>query len=302
MGYLLLIGIIVLLLAERIFYQLRRKKEINQLIQYLTDVQNQLELPKLQEFREGNLAVLQSEIYKVVARLREQSSNERKEKTYLADMLSDISHQVKTPLSAITIMVDLLQSEELPEEKRFEYVGKIQIQVNKITWLIRNLLTISQLEANVLTLKKEKVLMQELAERVMNSLEILAEVREVELTCDTPGEELTIVCDEAWTIEAITNIVKNCVEHTRAGGRVCISYGQNNLTTFLEIRDTGCGISKEELPYIFERFYKGSNPSETSVGIGLFMAKQILLKQSADISVESTVGVGTQFVVKFYRT
>lgn len=305
--YLLSIGLVVAFL-EQVIFHVRQEKKIKSLIKYLANVQNYLELPELKEFKEGNLAILQSEIYKMVAILQEQSGIAKKERTYLVDMLSDISHQVKTPLSAITIMVDLLHDENLPEEKRVEYVGKIQTQVNKITWLIRNLLTLSQLEANVLSLKKEDVKVQDIVNQVFCSLEVLADVREVELVCETSENQtdginatsLSMTCDRAWTTEAIMNIVKNCVEHTAPGGKVSVEYSQHNLATTIIIRDNGCGITSEDLPYIFDRFYKGANPSENSVGIGLSMAKQILLKQNGNVTAKSVVGEGTEFTVKLY--
>lgn len=224
--------------------------------------------------------------------LKEQLGSANREKTYLADMLSDISHQIKTPLTAITIMTDLLKQPDLPEEKRIEFVKKIDRQTSKITWLVRNLLTLSQLEADVLKLHKESVEISAILRSVCQSLELLAEIRGVELSLQQPREKIMVDCDHAWTAEAFSNIIKNCVEHTQAGGSVSVSVMQNNFGTSVTIEDNGDGIAGEDLPYIFERFYKGKHGSRESVGIGLALARQIILRQNGTIQVQSTEGGG----------
>ena len=287
--------VFLITLAER----WRRAREIDRLLQYLMRIQDQPELPELSRYREGRLSTLQSEIYKMASHLSEESDSARREKRYLSDMLSDISHQVKTPITAITIMTDLLKNPDLSEEKRLEFVSNIDFQVSRITWLIKNLLTLSQLEAGVLKLKKENISVKELLEQAIQPFEIMAEVREIDLSCQME-EELWLSLDSHWTVEAISNIVKNCMEHTGEGGAVTLSAWQNNFSTNIRIQDNGEGISPEHLPHIFERFYKADISSKSSVGIGLAMSKKIVLLQNGDITVRSTLGKGTEFLVKFY--
>ena len=214
-------------------------------------------------------------------------------------MLSDISHQIKTPLTSITIMTDLLKSPNLDEEKRVEFTDKIDSQVSRITWLIRNLLTLSQLDANMLKLKKQDVPVRELIQKACQPFEILAELKEVELSVSADGN-IRLICDAHWTAEAISNIVKNCIEHTQPGGEVCVTVSQNNLATDIFIRDNGEGIAKEHLPYIFDRFYKAGNQSNDSVGIGLAMSRQMIMLQNGTISVSSEEEAGTEFHIKMY--
>ena len=266
---------------------------------YLMKVQNQLELPEMEKYNEGQLGILQSEIYKLVILLQEQSQSVTKKNIYLAEMLSDISHQIKTPLTSIMIMTELLDNPDLEEEKRVEFVGKINQQVNKITWLIRNLLTLSQLEADVLKLKRESIEVKEILEKVCQSAELMAEVKEIALIIQA-DEGIKINCDLQWTTEAILNIVKNCIEHTSCGGYVKIGVTQNNFATNIRIVDNGEGIAKEHLPHIFERFYKGGDTSPNSIGIGLAMAKQIIIQQNGIIEAESEKGKGTEFFIRFY--
>lgn len=276
-----------------------REKHLEELTRYLMRLQDQLALPEIKKYGEGQLGILENEIYKLVVLVNEQSSGAVREKEYLAKMLSDISHQIKTPLSSITIMIDLIMNPDLSETDRIAFVEKIDLQINQITWLVRNLLTLSQLDANMLKLKKERVSVNQLLKKACQPLEISAELKEIALTINC-REEIEVICDEKWTAEALSNLIKNCVEHTASGGHVAISVSQNNFATNIEIADNGKGISKEHLPHIFERFYKADNQSSDSVGIGLAMSKQIIMMQNGVINVESEEGVGTVFHIKMY--
>jgi len=302
-----LCGCIAALFLINLLFRYRKEKQLEEMVVYLMRLQDGLQLPEITKCNEGQIGILQSEIYKLVVLLQEQSNAATKEKNYLAGMLSDISHQIKTPITAITLMADLLMKPDLPAKERLEFAAKIDKQVSKITWLIRNLLTLSQLEADVLKLKKEQVLVSELMEKACQPLELLAEVKGVAMITDfnqkerkAASDELCIICDGAWTAEAVSNVVKNCIEHTSEGGEVRISVTQHNFAVNIIISDNGCGIAKEDLPYIFERFYKGKHSSKDSVGIGLALAKQIILRQNGVISADSEEGKGTKFLIKFY--
>ena len=287
-------------LVEFLLYR-RRERKLKELTLYLLKLQDGAELPPFESFEEGQLGVLQSEIYKMVSLLDEETKKSKRQNHYLADMLSDISHQIKTPLAGITLMTDLLKDPELPEEKREEFVEKIDRQTEKITWLVRNLLTLAQLEADMLKLKKETVSAAELVEAAVGPLNILAELKGVELQTSIP-KETTLTCDKAWTAEALSNVIKNCIEHvsTDTGKHVWITAAENNFAVTLTVRDDGPGIPPEELPHIFERFYKGKNSSKNSVGIGLSMARQIFLQQNGTIEAVSDLGKGTSFRIRFY--
>jgi signal transduction histidine kinase len=292
------------LAAQLLFTQMKKRKvekQINDLIAYLTLVQDKMDLPELKFFQEGQISILQSEIYKVVVLLREAYSQEALQKRYMADMLSDISHQIKTPISAITIMAELLEAPELIDEQRLDYADKIDKQAKRITWLIRNLLTQAQLQADVLELKKESVFVKDILQDIQDSLEIMAEIKGVQLICET-DDNICIVCDKHWMTEALLNITKNSVEHTNEGGTVKVQVVQDIIASHIHVTDDGEGIDSEHLPHIFERFYKADNASVNSVGIGLAMAKQIILKQNGTITVTSEKGKGTDFYVKLFRT
>lgn len=286
------------LLAENIISEIRLERRLNTLIYYITRVQDDLSLAAPECSSEGQTGILQSEIYKVVALLREQYSREKKQKEYMADMLSDISHQIKTPLTAIQLMTELLEQPALDEEKRLQYAERIDSQVARITWLIKNLLALSQLEAGMLKMKLKPVSLNSLMEDIKSSLEIMAELKGVSLISEIP--DITLEADSHWLREALMNIIKNCIEHTDEGGHVEIKAQQNNIYTELTIEDNGSGISEKDLPHIFERFYKAENASAQSVGIGLALAKQIINGHGGLIEAESTKGEGTRFKIKIY--
>ena len=289
-----------LILGVLLWERRQRSRELEELISYFMSLQDQIQLPAPARCKEGQAGILQSEVYKLMVQMKEQSDGAVQDKEYLASMLSDISHQIKTPLAAVTIMTDLLKTPDLSEEKRLEFTERIDTQVNRINWLIRNLLTLSQLDSNMLKLKKQRMNAGMLAEKACQPLELAAELKGIELRIEME-EDLELVCDPHWTAEALSNIVKNCVEHTSGGGRVWLKVSQNNFSTNFYVRDNGEGIPREQLSHIFERFYKGATSSPESVGIGLAMAKKIILLQNGTIDVSSQVGQGTEFFIKFYR-
>lgn len=295
----LLIAVIVLQWIIFLTLKYKKERELDRLIGYLMKVQDSQALPPLESCGEGKTGILESEIYKLITQMSEQTGTSRKEKEYLSKMLSDISHQIKTPLTSMGIMVDLLKNPGLPEEKRLLYAGNIERQMDRMTWLVRNLLTLSRLDANMIHLKKEQVNLNRMVMQALEPFEIMAEVREIELAADIDSS-IFLECDEQWTLEAVSNIIKNSLEHTEPGGRLEIRAEKNNFSTNLYIKDNGCGIAPEDLGHIFERFYKGRNSSENSVGIGLALSKQLIMLQNGIIHVTSEPGKGTEFQIKMY--
>lgn len=291
-------GALVSGITVSLVYQKRCVKQTDKLIDYLTGVQDNLNLPAPESFCEGNFGILESEIYKVVALIKESYSRELSQKKYMADMFLDISHQLKTPLTAISIMTEILENPSVSEEQKNECLLKIGTQINRIRWLVKNILVLSQLEASVLELKKEKVRLSEMMNHISEVFEIMAEVKNVNLHISCP-DDIYITCDSHWTNEAVSNILKNCIEHTDEGGKVEVIITQNAVYSDIIIRDNGEGISAEHLPHIFERFYKVSASSE-SVGIGLALSRQIIVQQQGTINVKSEPGKGTEFEIRFY--
>ncbi|MDO5294666.1 MAG: HAMP domain-containing sensor histidine kinase [bacterium] len=278
----------------------RRYAQIKKLTEYISDFQYGEESLDLLDNREGELSILKNQLYKLCLTLLHQKELLRKDKIFLANAISDISHQLRTPLTSITVMADLLEQQDLSEQKRKQFTRNILNSLERMRWLIESLLKISKLDAGSVVFKRETVKIQQLIKKACSSFLVQMDIQDQMLVIE--GEEaLEFDCDIAWTLEAISNIVKNCMEHTGPGGTIRISYSDNHLYTSIVIEDTGVGIAKEDLPHIFERFYRGKNASIDSVGIGLALSKSIVTEQKGVIEVESEPGVGTTFRLKFYR-
>lgn len=277
----------------------KRERQVECLCEYLVRVQDGGRLPELSGCMEGNMGVLESEIYKLVVQLRNQSEDDMRQKKYLADMLSDISHQIKTPLTSITIMTDLIKDEQMSGAQRAVFVDNIDSQISRMMWLVRNLLTLSRLEADVLKLNREHVSVRELLIHACAPFELVAGEKGVTLELEA-DERMEMICDFHWTMEAVSNIVKNCIEHTPSGGKVMVSARQNNFAVSVCVADNGEGIAEKDLAHIFERFYKGSGAKTDSVGIGLALSRQIIMRQNGVIRVESSPGNGTVFYIRMY--
>lgn len=275
-------------------------KSIRQLSDYMMGVRSGKHDLELRDYQEGELSILKSEVYKSTLMLTEQAELLKKDKKYLADAISDISHQLKTPLTSMGMMVDLLNDNSLTQEKRTEFLGKLSNGVDRISWLVATLLKMSKLDAGSVLLKDETVEIKRLIEAVKQQLVIPMELKNQVMMVKAINDACWKL-DFAWMIEALSNIVKNCMEHTREGGTIQIEYEETCFYTIIIIKDNGEGIAKEDLPHIFERFYKGKNSSSDSVGIGLALAKQIITLQKGVITVESKEHHGTIFTIKLYR-
>lgn len=290
--------------VEMFIFTLCRYRAIKKLSDYLIKVQNSgqaaYDTMALDSYREGELSILKTEIYKVTRILIEQKEKLKNEKLFLADSLADISHQLKTPLTSMTVMADLLDDENISGEKRTEFVRNIHIQLNRIDWLVSTLLKMSKLDAGTIKMSPSYVNMRELAELSFNHLMIPMELKNQ--TFEISGDvNAGCICDRNWMSEAIANIGKNCMEHTPVGGSINVAVEDNSIYSKIIISDNGSGIDKEDLPHIFERFYKGKNSSKDSVGIGLAFAKQIVTAHDGTIEVSDRSGGGAQFEIRLYK-
>ena len=252
----------------------------------------------LENYSEGELAILHSEIYKMTVRLREQQNNLINDKKYLADSIADISHQIRTPLTSINLLVQLLSAPNLTDERRQELTHELYGMLSRIDWLITTLLKISKLDAGTVTFKKEKVSLQTLINKSCSTLLVPIELRGQELVINTNGD---FVGDLSWTCEAIGNIVKNCMEHTQEGGKIEIEACENALYTEITIKDNGTGIAKEDMPHIFERFYKGKDSDDKSFGVGLALSRMIITSQKGTVKAENRNPHGAKFTIRFYK-
>ena len=277
----------------------RRYKNLNDLNDYLSLVCKGIYDMNIDDNTEGELSILKNNLYKVITLLQSQNEYLKNDKLYLADSIADISHQLKTPLTSMMVMCELLENEENPD-KRQEFVAVINNQLSKMKWLITNILKISKLDADATEFKREEVSISKVLDDSLKPFVLTAELKNIAI--QNGANDFVFNGDESWTVEAVSNIVKNCLEHTNDGGKIIISSDSTNLYNKLIISDNGCGIAEEDLPHIFERFYHGKNSSKESVGIGLALAKTVFEKENASVSVESEQGIGSVFEIRFYKS
>ncbi len=290
----------LLLIACTIVFTAWRYREIAMLSFYVRKISSGDYTLDIRDNREGELSILKNDIYKVTLKLAEQSSLLQQDKIRLTNAMADISHQLKTPLTSMMVMTDLLRNTELDGEKRAEFINNISGQLERIDWLISSLLKVSKIDAGTVRFKREAISVQSLVKKALEPVLIPMDIREQTLAIEG-DESATCSVDLNWTAEALTNILKNCVEHTPQGGKITIAFRENPLYTEIRIRDNGRGIAKEDIPNIFKRFYKGKNSSDESVGIGLNLAHSIITAQMGNIEVKSKEGEGTEFTIKFYK-
>ncbi|AUS97026.1 two-component sensor histidine kinase [Clostridium thermosuccinogenes] len=298
-GFFVLLSVFLLCLVFFLFTAWRYR-HIAKLSQYLRRISAGEYSLDIRDNREGELSILKSEIYKVTLMLSQYNEQLKKEKLLLSSQMADISHQLKTPLTSMMVMADLLRDEKLPEEKRREFTSHIHAQLERIEWLVSSLLKMSKLDAGVLEMNPREISARTLIEKALSPLLISMEIKDISYSIT--GEDRVIKCDLQWTAEALINILKNCIEHTPEGGRIDISIQDNPLYSEIKIADNGPGISKEDLPHIFTRFYRGKNASPDSVGIGLAMSLSIIRNQQGDITVESKPGQGSTFFIRLYKS
>ena len=237
----------------------------------------------------------------MTVRLREQADALVRDKKYLADSLADISHQIRTPLTSISLITELLADPELTYDQRIKYLRELRELLDRIDWLINTLLKISRFDAGTVSLDMKEVKLCNLIKRAYEPVSIPMDLRQQRFTVNVNDTD-TLYCDEAWLCEAVCNILKNCMEHTPDGGTLTVDCSKNRLFTEIAISDTGNGISKEDLPNIFKRFYRGHDSSDSSVGIGLALARMIITKHNGTIKAENRKEGGARFFIRFYES
>lgn len=274
------------------------KREIHVINGYLQDILNDRYELNIAEYNENELSVLKNDIYKVTIKLKELSSYEQKEQQFLMNTLEDISHQLKTPLTALMITNDILMNHDLTEEERLDFLRKESKELEKMEWLITTLLKLSKLDSGQVKFKKEKVKAETLIDDALESLLISLELKHV--TIIKKNLDFNLFCDILWMREALTNVLKNACEHSLENGKITITGDDNPVYKSISITDNGVGIKKSDIKNIFKRFYSTSS-SKNSMGIGLNMARIIIEKHNGKIEVESEVGKYTTFKIIFIK-
>lgn len=248
---------------------------------------------------EGELAILVSEVQKMTVRLREQNDLLKADKIRLTNAIADIFHQMRTPLTSMNLEVSLLGEETIEYGRRIELVRDLKKQLERMSWLTESLLKMSRIDAGTAVFDPSDCLVLDLINKACEPFLVSMELRDQSLEIDCADEHL--FADPAWLTEALSNLVKNCMEHTPDGGRIIIKAKETALFTEISVEDNGGGFVQEDLPYIFERFYKGKNATAESIGIGLALSRAIVSAQNGTLSASNT-GQGAKFVCKIYKS
>lgn len=289
----------LLIVLVFICYLKHRQKRIEKLTRYIQKLSNKEYSLDIEENSEDELNSLKNELYKITVMLKETADNSVASREALSTSVSDISHQLKTPLTSISILLDNLnESENMDNDTRKDFLKEISKQIKDMNFLVISLLQLSRLDAGVVEFSDKQINISNLIYEIKNNLEIMAEVRNVELNIEGK-KDVYINGDYNWNKEALQNIIKNAIEH--ANLNVTVDISENDVYCKIEITDDGQGINEKDIKHIFERFYKASNSSDTSIGIGLSLAKDIIEKQNGYITVESKIGVGTKFIIKYMK-
>ena len=291
--------LIIIVFSILIIYINKIYNKIRKLSIYTNDILNNKYNMDIREYSEGDISNLKNDLYKMTIKLKEQNELSLKDKIYLQDTLSDISHQLKTPLTSMYVINELLYDDKLDKSLKKELLNKSKKGLERIEWLITSLLKMSRLDSGSEKLILENVKLINIINKTIEPIRIPLELKNINLNVSC-SNDIKVNVDVNWTTEALINILKNAMEHTSENGNINIVCSDNPLYTMISISDDGCGISKKDLPHIFERFYKGMSNKE-SIGIGLNMSKKIIESENGNISVKSKENEGTTFIIKLFK-
>ena len=279
-------------------FNAKKDREINKITKCLEEINKRNYKIDIEEMSEDELSILKNELYKVTIKLKEDAENSKQAKKDLKDTLADISHQLKTPITSILIILDnIIDNPDMDKNTKEDFIRDIKRELLNINFLALNLLKLSKLDSNTVHFIKKEVSLDEIVTASIKNIAPLCDLKNINIEKNL-SEDIKINCDLNWQVEAVTNILKNCVEHSRENSKIEITASANKVYASMEIRDYGTGISPEDLPHIFERFYKGNGASFESVGIGLALAKKIIESNDGIIRVTSS-NQGTKFTIKY---
>ena len=303
--YLIINSVLILffsILITLIFlkYNKRKDHELNNITKYIEEINHKNYKLNIDENSEDELSILKNEIYKTTVMLNEQAENSLKDKINIKKYLQDISHQLKTPLTSINILLDnLIDNPNMPKDTRDDFIMEIKREITNINFLVQNILRLSKFEANTIDFIKKETTIKEIINTTVKNVSNICDLKNIEIIINNKCKN-KITCDFKWQVEALTNILKNAVEYSPNNSNVLVECSDNNLYSEIRIKDFGKGMSKEEQKNIFKRFYKGKNSSKDSIGIGLSLAKTIIEKDNGRVVVESKEEMGTTFIIKYF--
>ncbi len=297
----ILLGVSALTIGISLCFHKGRYKKLSELCDEIDDILHGKEQFSFNGFNEGELGILTSEIHKMTITLREQNTALQNEQIFMKETMEDISHQLRTPLTSMILILGMLRKSELSNQQRMEYLHELYGLIDRMQWMIETLLGLSRLEAGAVTFRKSAVSCKRMIADAIEPISVAMELKNIKVNTEIEGDP-RFYGDIQYCIEALLNILKNCMEHTPESGSITIKAYENGIYTGILITDSGEGISKETLPHIFERFYRSSEFSKSGYGIGLAFARKIVAAQNGSLQVRNAKPHGAQFDMRFYKT
>ena len=249
------------------------------------------------DYNEGEVSILAAEVHKMTIRLREQNAALSDEKKFLKESLEDIAHQLRTPLTSMMLIIETPDTGSYRQERTQE----LYMLLSRMNWLIDTMLGLSRIDAGVVLFRRVSLDCRSLIEEAMAPLLISMDIKGIEAEVKTEGNP-SLVGDSHYLAEALVNILKNCIEHTPEGGKITITAQENPIYTGIVIEDSGKGFSQEELPHLFERFYRSGNCGKDGYGIGLAFARRIVCSLGGSLRAENSPDGGALFDLRIYKS
>ena len=293
------LAVSIFLIVSFFIFTKKRYNRLNALSETIDKILHGNDTINIKSFGEGELSILESDVQKMLVRLRDQKDKLEKDRTFLADSIADISHQLRTPLTSINLILSLIEASDTTKERREELLRELSKLITKTEYLVSVLLKISKIDAGTVQFEKKETELNALIRKSAEPLLIPMDIKNQKLSIN--ADDISLNCDFAWCIEAFGNILKNCTEHTPENGEITVTATNTPIFTEIIITDTGNGFDEEDIPHIFERFYKGQNSSKESFGIGLNLAKMIITAHNGTVKAENSQSGGAEFTIRFYK-
>ena len=293
------LAVSIFLIVSFFIFTKKRYNRLNALSETIDKILHGNDTINIKSFGEGELSILESDVQKMLVRLRDQKDKLEKDRTFLADSIADISHQLRTPLTSINLILSLIEASDTTKERRDELLRELSKLITKTEYLVSVLLKISKIDAGTVQFEKKETDLNAIIKKSAEPLLIPMDIKNQKLCIN--ADDIFLNCDSAWCIEAFGNILKNCTEHTPENGEITVTATNTPIFTEIIITDTGSGFNEVDIPHIFERFYKGQNSSKESFGIGLNLAKMIITAHNGTVKAENSQLGGAEFIIRFYK-